>query len=298
MNDSSRSKKQLLEEIESLRRRISRLESEKSRLLQLLDRTNIGSSGLTQQHLDVVHTIIVELDSSGKVVQINKRGREILGYSEQEIIGESWFDKFLPGYYGSEVKKVFKELMVGGLQAQEFFENPILTKDGEERLIAWHNIILKDPSGMITGTLSSGLDITEDFYASEALKKSKKEYQMLFDKMIDGFALHEIICDDKDEPIDYRFLEVNPSFEKMTGLSRKNVVGKTVKQVLPGIEDYWIKTYGKVALTGKSVRFENYSQDLDRYYDVVAFCPEKGQFGAIFIDITDRKKIKKGGKRS
>jgi PAS domain S-box-containing protein len=298
LKDNSKSKKQLVEEIESLRRRISRLESEKSRLLQLLERTNIVSGGLTQQYLDVVHTIIVELDSSGNIVQMNKRGREILGYSEREIIGENWFDKFLPGYFGSEVKKVFKELMAGDLQAQDFFENPILTKDGEERLIAWHNVILKDPSGKITGTLSSGLDITDEFYTSEALKKSKKEYQMLFEKMIDGFALHEIICDDKGEPVDYRFLEVNPSFVKMTGLSRQNVIGKTVKQVLPGIEDYWIKTYGKVALTGKSIRFENYSQDLDRYYDVVAFCPEKGQFGAIFIDITDRKKIKKGGKRS
>ena len=298
MLDSKKTKKRLIEEIESLRRRISRLESEKTRLFQLLERDNIGARIMTQQYLDVVHTIVVELDFTGKVVQLNERGREIIGYNEQEIIGENWFDKFLPKYYGSEVKKVFKELMAGDLQAQEFFENPILTKDGEERLIAWHNTILRDPSGKITGTLSSGLDITDDFYASEALRESKEKYQTLFNEMIDGFALHEIICDDKGEPVDYRFLEVNPSFEKITGLSRKKVIGKTVKQVLPDIEPYWIKTYGKVALTGKSARFENYSQDLDKYYDVVAFCPEKGQFATILIDITDRKKTEKGSKKS
>jgi PAS domain S-box-containing protein len=223
------------------------------------------------------------------VVQINKRGCEILGYDEGEIVGKNWFDSFLPEYYGHETKKVFQELMAGNLEAQEYFENPILTKDGEERLIAWHNTIIKDSGGDITGTLSSGLDITEDFYASEALKRTREKYQMLFDKMIDGFALHEIICNNKGEPIDYRFLEVNPSFEKMTGLSRNKVLGKTVKEVLPGIEPYWIKTYGIVALSGKAIRFENYSQDLDRYYEVVAFSPERGQFGTIFIDITDRK---------
>ncbi len=297
MLNSRKSKKKLIDEIESLRRRIARLESEKSRLSQLLERSDIISDKLTRQYLDVVHTMIVELDSSGKVVQINKRGCEILGYDEHEIVGEVWFDKFLPQYFGPEVKNVFEGLVAGKFEGQEFFENPVLTRDGEERLIAWHNVILRDPSGNITGTLSSGLDITEEFYTSEALKKSRKEYQMLFDKMIDGFALHEIICDDKGEPIDYRFLEVNPSFEKMTGLSRKRVIGKTVKQVLPNIESYWIKTYGKVALSGKSVRFENYSQDLNRYYDVVAFCPEKGQFGAIFIDITDRKKLEKGSEK-
>ncbi|UCE67481.1 MAG: PAS domain-containing protein [Candidatus Zixiibacteriota bacterium] len=298
MKDSSKTKKRLIEEIESLRRRISRLESEKSKLSLLLERNQLVSDDMTQQYLDVVHTMIVKLDSSGKITQINKRGCEILGYEEQEIIGKNWFDKFLPKYFGPEVKKVFKELMAGDLKAHRFFENPVITKDGEERLIAWHNIILKDLSGKINGTLSSGLDITADFYASEALKESEEKYQMLFDKMIDGFALHEIICDNEDEPIDYRFLEVNPSFEKMTGLLRKDVIGKTVKQVLPGIESFWIETYGKVALTGKSVRFENYSQDLDRYYDVVAFCPEKGQFGAIFIDITDRKKTEKGNRKN
>jgi PAS domain S-box-containing protein len=179
--------------------------------------------------------------------------------------------------------------MRGNLEAQRFFENPVLTREGEERLIAWHNMILKNAAGNITGTLSSGLDITEDFYVTRALKESEVKYQMFVDKMIDGFAFHEIICDDKGKPIDYRFLEINPSFEKMTGLTRNKVIGKTVREVLPGIETYWINTYGKVALTGKSVRFEHYSRALGRYYDVVAFSPEKGRFGTIFIDISDRK---------
>jgi PAS domain S-box-containing protein len=289
MKDSDKSKKQLIEELEYLRQRLLRLESEKTRLSEIIAKGGKSHEYMSRQYLDLVHTMIIELNSSGRVIQINKRGCEILGYSESKVIGKNWFDNFLPKYFGPEVKKVFNELMAGELEAQEFFENPVLTKDGEERLIAWHNTILKDPTGKITGTLSSGLDITEDFYTKEALKQTRNKYQMLFDKMIDGFALHEIICDDKGKPVDYEFIEVNPSFEELTGLLRKNVIGKTVKQVLPGIEPYWIETYGEVALTGKSVRFENYSQDLEKHFEVVAFSPEKGQFATIFIDITDRK---------
>jgi PAS domain S-box-containing protein len=262
--------------------------------LKVIENAGNISLEMSQKYLDVVHTIVVELDVAGRVVQINKRGCEILGYGENEILGKVWFDNFLPAYLGLEVKEIFKDLMAGKFESQEFFENPVLTKEGEERLIAWHNTILKGPDGKITGTLSSGLDITDDFYVSEALRRSEEKFKMLFDRMMDGFALHEIICDNKDKPVDYRFLEINPAFEKITGLSR-DIIGKTVKQVLPNIEPSWINKYGQVALTGKSVRFENYSGDLDRYFEVVAFSPQKGQFATIFIDITDRKKNGDGG---
>ncbi len=86
-----------------------------------------------------------------------------------------------------------------------------------------------------------------------------EEYRTLIHEMHNGFALHEIICDDNGNPCDYRFLEVNLAFERMTGLKREEIIGKTVLDVLPRTEPYWIDTYGRVALTGKSIRFENYS---------------------------------------
>jgi diguanylate cyclase (GGDEF)-like protein/PAS domain S-box-containing protein/putative nucleotidyltransferase with HDIG domain len=113
-----------------------------------------------------------------------------------------------------------------------------------------------------------------------------KEYEELIAQMQQGLAVHEIICDQFGKPIDYRFLSVNDSFEKLTGLNRMDIIGKTVMEVLPNTEQYWIQVYGEVALTGKPYRYTNYSSDLDRYYDVYAYSPKPRHFAVLFSDIT------------
>jgi PAS domain S-box-containing protein len=122
------------------------------------------------------------------------------------------------------------------------------------------------------------------------LRVSESKIRSLFTSMQEGFALHEIICDIKGKPIDYRFLEINPAFEKLTGLKAKELIGKTNLEVLPNSEPYWIDTYGKVALTGKKISFENYSRELGKHYKVSAYSPEPGRFATIFLDISERKK--------
>ena len=107
-----------------------------------------------------------------------------------------------------------------------------------------------------------------------------------------GFAHHEIILDEQDRPVDYRFIEVNPSFEKVTGLKAENVVGKTVRQVIPGIEkaDFdWIGFYGKVALQGGDESFEQYFELLQKWYRVHVYSGHKMYFSTTFIDITSEK---------
>jgi PAS domain-containing protein len=123
------------------------------------------------------------------------------------------------------------------------------------------------------------------------LEKFKKDYSLLFNKMSNGFALHKIILDKEGKPCDYRFLEVNPSFEKLTGLKKENVIGKTALEVLPGLEPYWIDTYGKVAMTGKSVQFGHYVQPLNKYYTVNAYSPKKGYFVTIFSELENESRI-------
>ncbi|MFX0172577.1 MAG: PAS domain S-box protein [Candidatus Hodarchaeota archaeon] len=114
-----------------------------------------------QLYLDVVGTIIVAIDKNQEVSLINKKGCEILGYNEEQILGKNWFDNFLPHRLRNGVKDVFNQLIVGEIQPVKFFENPILTKKGEERTIAWYNVVLRNDKGDIIGTLSSGEDITE-----------------------------------------------------------------------------------------------------------------------------------------
>ncbi len=130
------------------------------------------------------------------------------------------------------------------------------------------------------------------------LTQSEKRHRLLFTEMQEGFALHETICDEKGYPIDYRFLEINNAFEKLTGLNKSDIIGKTVLQVLPGTESVWIEKYGHVALTGEPIGFENYSAALKRYYQVSVFCPQKGQFAVFFMDITNRKNLEESLTRS
>lgn len=115
--------------------------------------------------------------------------------------------------------------------------------------------------------------------------------RLLFTQMQQGLAVHELIQDESGKPVDYRFLDVNESFERMTGLMRKDIINKTVLEILPDTEDYWIEKYGHVALTGEPLRYENYSKEFGKYFEVVAYSPIPGQFAVIISDITDRKKM-------
>ncbi|MBL8481702.1 MAG: PAS domain S-box protein, partial [Rhodocyclaceae bacterium] len=111
------------------------------------------------------------------------------------------------------------------------------------------------------------LDITETKRAQEAFLRAQQNYQMLFREMLNGFALHEIICDASGKPIDYRFIDVNPAFERMTGLNARDCIGRRVLEVLPGTEKYWIDTFGKVALSGEPIMYENYSAEIGKHFE-------------------------------
>jgi PAS domain S-box-containing protein len=124
-------------------------------------------------------------------------------------------------------------------------------------------------------------DITEH-------RKAEESYQTLFHEALEGFALHEIICDGEGHPADYTFLAVNPAYERMTGMSKETLIGRTGKEVFPGLEQHWMDLYGMVALTGKPAVFEDYSERMNKHFEVRAFSPAPGKFACSLIDITDR----------
>ena len=137
--------------------------------------------------------------------------------------------------------------------------------------------------------LVSMFDITERVRAEEELQASEERYRLLFEEMTSAFALHKMIFDESGKPCDYEFLQVNPAFEKLTGLSADDVVGRRVSEVLPDIELSWIARYGNVVLTGEPLRFEDYNRPLDKHFEVRAFKAGPGQFAVVFQDITERK---------
>jgi PAS domain S-box-containing protein len=144
------------------------------------------------------------------------------------------------------------------------------------------------------GVYSTFLDITERIKAETELQRNEKKLSSLFENMNEGFALHKIVTDKNGKPVDYVFLDLNQAFEKMTGLTKAQVIGKKVTDVIPGIEKDpadWIGKYGKVAKENITLSFEDYSEPLNRWYFVSAFSPEKDHFATTIFDITERKKI-------
>jgi PAS domain S-box-containing protein len=121
-----------------------------------------------QKYLDVAGVMLVAIDSEQRVGLMNKKGCEILGYKEEEILGKNWFNNFLPERVQRQVQAVFQRLMCQQEQTvPERYENPILTKSGEERLMAWHNSVLRDDAGKVIAALGSGEDITEQRKAEQ-----------------------------------------------------------------------------------------------------------------------------------
>lgn len=126
------------------------------------------------------------------------------------------------------------------------------------------------------------------FEKTDELLESEKKFRDLFDANDAGIAIHEVIYDNTGQQADYRFLDVNPAYEEMTGQKAADIIGKSVRDLLPGSLEYWLGTYAEVAVPGKTAHFETYSREFERHYEVTAYASKPGRFVSLIRDITRR----------
>jgi len=210
------------------------------------------------------------VDNSGIITFADGKSLENLGLTADMIIGRYAGDLYSDSPH---IMDDINSVLQGGDLAR------VSHIGGRWFDVRMHPLFNQDSA--VSGAIGVAMDITEK-------RKNEEDYQTLFREMLNGCAIHEIICDEEGDPVDYRFLAVNPAFEKMTGLKARDVIGRTVLEVLPETEHYWIETYGRVALTGEAAHFVNLHRGLQKYYDVSAFQPAPNIFACIFEDITER----------
>jgi PAS domain S-box-containing protein len=146
--------------------------------------------------------------------------------------------------------------------------------------------------GETSGVFIVAHDVTEQVLSNRNLRESEEKYRSLFERMDQGFCVLEMIFDTSGEPVDYKFLELNPVFEKQTGLH--DALGKTALQLVPNLEKHWIELYGNVALTGQSTRFVERSEAMGRWFEVNAFRiggDDSRKVALLFSDITRRRQV-------
>ena len=278
-----------------------------------------------QKYLDIAGGIFITIDRQQKVSSINKKGCQILGYdNEDDIIGKNWFETFIPERISEQLIEVFERLMQGEIDIAEYFENPVLTIDGRERIILWHNTVLKDEKGNIYATLSSGNDITELRQTIDELNRyqenleevvrnrtheltnanTRLEQEIAERRNVDlelkklltviEHSINLIFITDANGTIEY----VNPMFEQVTGYSKKEIIGKNPRIFASGdtlkvqYEELW-----NIILAGKiwSGLFKNKKKNGEYYWVKAIISPVMDEEGNIihFLgvqeDITEKR---------
>jgi len=228
--------------------------------------------------------VFVHDGDTGRILQVNRRVLDLYRVTEEEALAAD-FDRFSCGEEGFTMVQAAQWLRKAREEGPQQFEWRSRTSDGH---VFWAEVGLRflelDDHPRLLAVVR---DVGERKAAELALLESEERYRRLFQSLTVGMAVHQIVLDEAGTPVDYTFLEVNPAYERLTGLTAGQVVGRTVREVLPQVEEDWIRRFGAVALGGPPDSFEKYSPEVDKAFEILAYSPRPGQFAVMLRDLSE-----------
>lgn len=236
---------------------------------------------------DAMPALISYIDAECKYRFNNKACQEWFGYKPEETLGKHM--KQVLGELAYDRLRPHVEAVLAGQRVR--FEDEIQYKEGSRNVLGDYVPDFR-PDGSVAGFYVLIHDITDRHHAEKALRESREQYRTLFESIDEGFCIIQMMFDEHDKPVDWRFIETNPAFERETGMN--GVRGKTMLEIIPATETSWFEMFGRVALSREATRFEKYSKNLRRWFSIFAFpvgdSASRG-IGMLFSNITERKRV-------
>jgi PAS domain S-box-containing protein len=240
------------------------------------------------------------INADFRIAQVNPVAMPVFG-GLADLIGRD-FDEVLhilwEEPYADEVGRIFRHTLETG----ESYHTPQRAQLRADRRVTeyyeWRIDRITLPDGRY-GVVCYFRDISEQVRGRQAIAQSEARYRALFNSIDEGFCILQLLFDEAQQPVDYRYIEINEVFEQQTGMT--GALGKTIRELVPGIEPFWFDIYGKVALTGEPTRFADHAESMGRWFDVYAFrigYPEERKVAVLFRDITARKQTEEALRHS
>jgi PAS domain S-box-containing protein len=232
-------------------------------------------------------TGVVEMDTTGHIVFVNHKYAHMLGYAPEELVGRHVLEVTAPDSL-QKTRDTVSSLLTHG--DNTVIDKHYLRKDGSFMPATSSVSVIRGLDGEVQGLVAIVLDTTEEKRAAAELRASEERYRTLFESMDQGFCIIDIVRDAAGRAVDYRFVEMNAMFEHHTGL--RNAAGKTTLELVPGLDRFWIETYGRVAATGEAIRLESEAKAMGRWFDVYATRiggEGSARVALLFSDVTARR---------
>lgn len=227
----------------------------------------------------------------GQVLRISRSWTELTGYTLSDIpTFDNWVTKLVCD--GADKVRDYVHGLFKGSKSMINVEFDVHSHNNE---IRYWSFSASSPGTLLDGRrfiVGMAIDITERKKAQDALMRSEKRYRELFDSLSEGFVVIEMIYEN-EKPVDFRFLEVNASYARLIGKTVDQILGKTSREAIGILKDYWYQLYDDVIKTGKSARYENYINALDEYHEVVAWKTAPNQIAILYYNTTERKRLEK-----